>query len=635
MGLSEIFEKQERIMEPLRMAAKQLELTGVTQYAGLSTAIPALQIGAVGSAYFSGAYQFENPLGQKLHDIYAPLENVLGNIPAIENIMGTHFQELMQPSLYLPNTSGSYETVGSLASVIPNTIPIIDTSWIQQINPWMTNISHLATIDTSVLAGIDTTFSKLVNLEKETSALELITSHSLEITSTAAQLASIAKSLSGIADQWREMIAPVQLLDSYSNFALRQHRLIQKAASANDDRSVTWRLNLLDATSKFVDRQITWASEFTADIQEDIDVGESHDFPGSLDIAAIPQYIGYTKHADKEIDEALVESAITAITEKGKLIAWKARFIQKLCKTNKRGQLFGDAELYVDSYMVLAGTFCKDKYSFESVIDALYNMFCEQCEAISAFVDLNNFDCIECVKTLKSEKNYPERQKEISNLQNVLYDRFLKLEDAIIDKLGTSTGDAQLAVPIDTMLSEDKWTEESLSKNILRALLNVQGNKIYYGKKEDELNDGVRDNLGMVYDMKDQTRQGISPNGKDAGEVDLQIYREGLPIVMLEGLKVSSVNRSYIQIHIDKVLTCYDPFGCPYVYIIIYVTAKKFADFWESCLEYIRDEYDFPYEVKEEIREINHIYTTSRHAKAVLLRDNKEVNVHFYALSVQ
>ena len=191
------------------------------------------------------------------------------------------------------------------------------------------------------------------------------------------------------------------------------------------------------------------------------------------------------------------------------------------------------------------------------------------------------------------------------------------------------------SVTVATMLSEDNWTEETMSNNIFKALLKLQGNKIYFGKKEDELNDCVRDILSMVYEMKDQTRQGISPSGKDAGEVDLQICREGFPIAMIEGLKVNSVDRNYIQTHMDKVLTCYDPFGCPYTYVIIYVTAKKFADFWMKCLNYIREEYIFPYIVKEEIRELNHMYTTSRHARIVLLRNDREVTVHLYALSVQ
>ena len=37
----------------------------------------------------------------------------------------------------------------------------------------------------------------------------------------------------------------------------------------------------------------------------------------------------------------------------------------------------------------------------------------------------------------------------------------------------------------------------------------------------------------------------------------------------------------------------------------------------------------------KDIQELNHMYASSRHAKIVLLRDDREVAVHFYALSVQ
>ena len=634
-SLSREFEEQERIMEPLRLAAKQLEFSGIAQYANLTTAIPAQQIGAVGSAYLSGAYQFENTLARELHNIYGPLEKVFGNITTMENLPGTRFQELVQPSLYLPDRNNIYAAMGSFASVLPNTVSVIDTSWMQQVNPWLTEVSRFNTLDTTALIGVNTEYSRLIKLEQETSGLALIAGRFSEITSAAVQLASIEKSLAGIAEQWRDVIAPLRFLDNYSNFASRQHTLIQKAASANDNKSVEWRLDLLDATSRFVDRQITWASDFAVDIQEDIDSQNIPVIESDVDIAAIPQYIGYSKRDDKVVEEALVESRIAIITEKGKLIVVKARLIQKICRANNRELLFENTEVYVGSYVTLAGTFCRNTDSLKSVADALYLLFYSQRESLSLLIDLDDFECIEQVRDLKDQGNYPDRPKEISDLQNTLYDRFLKLEDAIIEKLETDVSSGQPTVSAAKMLSEDNWTEETMSKNILKALLKVQGNKTFCGKKEDELNDCVRDLLSMVYEMKDQTRQGTSPSRKDAGEVDLQICREGFPVAMIEGLRVNSVDRNYIQTHIDKVLTCYDPFGCPYAYVVIYVTAKKFDDFWVNCLNYIRKEYRFPYVVKEEIQELNHMYASSRHAQIVLLRDGREVAVHFYALSIQ
>lgn len=633
--LSKEFEKQERIMEPLRMAVEQLEVSGIAQYANLTSAISTQQIGAVGSAYLSGAYQFENALAQKLHDIYAPLEKVIDNIATMESMLGTCFQELVQPSLYLPDRNGAHAAVSGFSSVLSSAVSGIDTSWVQQVNPWLTEISHFNDLDTSALIGMNTEFSKLIKLEQETSGLALIANRFSEITSAAAQVASIEKSLAGVAEQWRDVIAPLQFLDKYSSFASRQHTLIQKAASANDDKSVEWRLDLLDATSRFVDRQITWASDFAVEIQEDIDSKNLPAIENELDIVAIPQYIGYSKRDDKGVDEALAESSIAIVTEKGKLIVSKARLIQKLCKVNNSELLFGNADSYIESYVTLAGTFCRNVDSLESVVDALYHLFYSQRKSISVFIDLDDFECIEQIRNLKDKGNYPKRSKEISDIQNRLYDWFLKLEDAIIEKLETNSLSDQPPVSTTAMLFEDNWTEETMSKNIFKALLKVQGNKTFCDKKEDELNDCVRDILSMVYEMKDQTRQGISPSGKDAGEVDLQICRDGFPVAMIEGLKVNSVERNYIQRHIDKVLTCYDPFGCPYTYVVIYAKVKEFADFWVKCLKYIREEYSFPYAIKEEIQELNPIYSSSRHAKIVLLRDDREVAVHFFALSVQ
>ncbi len=634
-SLSKKFDGQEQIMESLHLAAKQLELSGIAKYANLATAMSSKQIGAIGSAYLSGAFQFEKKLAQKLHDIYAPLEKAFDNIATVENLLGMHFKELVQPSFYLPDISGILATVNSCSSALSRSASVLDTSWVQQVNPWLTDVSRFNTMDTSALIGMNTEFSKLIKLEQETSGLALIAESFSKITSASAQLASIENLLSGLAEQWRDVIVPLRFLDDYGNFALRQYTLIQKAASENDDKSVEWRLDLLDATSKFVDRQITWASDFSVDIQEDIDSKNLPVIENELDIALIPQYIGYSKRDAKVVEKALVESDISIITEKGKLIVNKARLIKKICKVNNRELLFENTDFYVGSYITLAGTFCRNTDSLKSVVDALYHLLFSQKEVLSVFIDLDDFECIELISNLKDKELYPEQSKEISDLQNRVYDYFLNLEDAIIEKIEIDSSFGQSTVSATTMLSEDNWTEETVSKNILKALLKVQGNKTFYGKKEDELNDCIRDTLSMVYEMKDQSRQGVSPSGKDAGEVDLQICRDGFPIAIIEGLKVNSLDRNYIQNHIDKVLTCYDPFGCPYSYVVIYVTVKKFEDFWVNCLNYIRDEYSFPYTIKKEIQELNHMYSSSRHAKIVLLRDGREVSVHFYALSVQ
>lgn len=578
-----------------QIIAKQLAISKMAQYADLAATISTPQMDAIASAYNNCTYLFESP------QIYNPLMKVLDNASAVSR----------------------------LVSPMTSMLSVIDTSWLQQMNPWLAEVSHSNALAMSASPDINAKFLNLFELEQETSAFGLVSNYFSKMTSVTTQLSFIEGSLWGIAEQWRDIIVPYQLLDSYSTFASQQYALIQKATRINDEKSVQWRLGLLDATSKFIDRQITWVSNFAIDIQEDIDTSHFHAPESEQCVSVIPQYIGYSKRDDKNIDEALAESIITVITEKGKLIVEKIRFIQTLCKTANREILWKNSDLYIEDFITLAGTFCRSTDSLERVVKALYHLFYSQNNILSEIIDLDSLDCINLLKHLKEHRNYPSQTKEISHLQNRLYDCFFDLENIIIERLKTEATSGKGISP------ESIWAEDTINKNIYKALLHIQGNRIYYGEKEDVLNDGIRDNLRMIYDVKDQTRQGNSPSGKNAGEVDLQICKDGYPIAIIEGLKVSSVRREYIQGHIDKVLTCYDPFGCPYTYIIIYVTVKNFADFWVNCMDYIRDEYQFPYVVKEDFRELNCIHTNLRHAKVILSRNDMDVAVHFFALLIQ
>lgn len=627
-SLSEKLEEQKRILEePLRLVAEQFECSGIAQYADVVSALPVPQIAAVTPNFLGGVNQIEN--------MYGLLNQVCDNITAIETMMSTRFKELVQPIHYLSESNSVDTVTNGFSSAISNLVFEINTSWIQCVNPWQTKISGFVSYDLSVLNGIDSAFSRLIIMEQDTAKFLLTTDCFSEITSVTVQLASIQKSFSGMAKQWRNMIAPFTFLEEYSHFAFHQHQMIQKAVSINDDKSVKWRLDLLRATSKFIDRQITWANDLASEVQEDI---EDEDIPvvkSELDITAIPQYIGYSKRDSKAVDDALADSIITIITEKGKLIVQKARLIQILCRQSNREMLFQNVELYISSYMVLGETFCNNSVSLQIIIDALYQLFYEQRKNIASYIDLEKYSCIDQIKKMKDEESCSRNCKEISSLQNTLYDQFIKLEDSIIDNLEDGMLSCQPPASITTILEENIWSEENLNMHIFRALQLVQCNRVYYDKKENELNDGVRDELRMIYEIKDQTRQGSSSGGKDAGEIDLLICRHGFPVAIVEGLKVDSLRREYIQDHIDKVLTYYDPAGCPYVYIIIYAAVKKFALFWENCFKYIKEEYNYPFKIKEELREINHMYTNSKHAKAVICREDINVSIHFFAVLVK
>lgn len=180
----------------------------------------------------------------------------------------------------------------------------------------------------------------------------------------------------------------------------------------------------------------------------------------------------------------------------------------------------------------------------------------------------------------------------------------------------------------------NEFTEEKLCYNVLKALLSIQKNPIYKGRKEDEINDGIRDCLNMMYDVRDQTRQGESESGKSAGEVDLSIYKNELPYVIIEALRLTSLDQENLDKHIDKALTKYDPMGCPYTFIFTYATGADFERFYRKFFVFVT-EYDFPYEPIGHLKTINHDYSESKHLSIKLNRNGSIQNVHFYIIHVR
>ena len=179
------------------------------------------------------------------------------------------------------------------------------------------------------------------------------------------------------------------------------------------------------------------------------------------------------------------------------------------------------------------------------------------------------------------------------------------------------------------VIEDERIPEHVLVDKITRALTKLQRNHNYdASSSEDTMNDYVRDILDESYQIKDQTRQGESQKGDDAGEVDIQICVDGLPLVMIEALILDSLKKQYLQEHINKVLTKYDPNGCPYVAVIIYATVARFESFYSKLLEYL-NEYDFPYEKKSDVQDVNTDYTEYRHAQVILNRSGQNVRVHF------
>ena len=183
-------------------------------------------------------------------------------------------------------------------------------------------------------------------------------------------------------------------------------------------------------------------------------------------------------------------------------------------------------------------------------------------------------------------------------------------------------------------LPEGQFLESCFSRDLEKALIMIQKNKNYTGAQENVLNDAVRDHLSMKYEVYDQTRQGLSENGKDSGEIDLLVCNHSLPVAIIEALKISSVNKKYLREHIDKVLVNYDPNGVKNTFILIYATVNNFGNFSEVLIKYLED-YDYPYNVIEKIKVLPRKFSESFQAMTILERSNEQIYLHFFVVNMK
>ena len=130
--------------------------------------------------------------------------------------------------------------------------------------------------------------------------------------------------------------------------------------------------------------------------------------------------------------------------------------------------------------------------------------------------------------------------------------------------------------------TKDLESQDAFIKNVVRACLNLQARKLYSNSSEDERNDYIGDILGAIgYAVKDQTRRGSSSIGKDAGEIDIFVSKDGLPYTVVEVMNLDSMNTSYINKHLDKLFS-YDTSGNKFNVCLSYVKIADFASFWNK-----------------------------------------------------
>ena len=177
------------------------------------------------------------------------------------------------------------------------------------------------------------------------------------------------------------------------------------------------------------------------------------------------------------------------------------------------------------------------------------------------------------------------------------------------------------------------------ASDVLKDLINVcetacNNNTYNYNRSENEINDYFRDMLGAkgYNQVLDQTRHGISMNGKDAGEVDILLKKNDKEVAIIEGLKLECVNQSYIKDHIDKAVVNYNSLGTA-TFIIAYVGAANFQNFWDGAYAYLKA-FSYPLEVKKAVEELPHISAAVRCASVILSKDGYDFPTYFIAVNI-
>ncbi|HGF8886976.1 TPA: hypothetical protein ACJCWE_000434 [Yersinia enterocolitica] len=107
-------------------------------------------------------------------------------------------------------------------------------------------------------------------------------------------------------------------------------------------------------------------------------------------------------------------------------------------------------------------------------------------------------------------------------------------------------------------------------------------------KIKDEHNDYLRDMLlSKKYEVKDQTREGLSSTGRGAGELDLVIEDRGDIFSIIEPMRLKCIDTKYINIHYKKLIHNYNPLMVKRTFLITYYEGKKFGEWWRKYSDHI------------------------------------------------
>lgn len=183
--------------------------------------------------------------------------------------------------------------------------------------------------------------------------------------------------------------------------------------------------------------------------------------------------------------------------------------------------------------------------------------------------------------------------------------------------------------------TKDLDSQNAFIKNLIRACLNLQTRKHYSNSSEDERNDYIGDILGAIgYTVKDQTRRGSSSTGKNSGEIDIFVSRDGLPFTVVEAMNLDSVDTNTINEHLDKLFS-YDTSGNKFNVCLSYVKVSDFSSFWgKYCIHVSNHNYPSPILSSDTSIDNDYGYSESRIMKTIHNRSGKTVNLYHICVRI-
>jgi hypothetical protein len=182
---------------------------------------------------------------------------------------------------------------------------------------------------------------------------------------------------------------------------------------------------------------------------------------------------------------------------------------------------------------------------------------------------------------------------------------------------------------IDNKDETDTLTNDIVT-DVISICVKLISNESYYNVSEDRRNTYVRDLLDEKgYIVRDQTRHGLSPKGKDAGIIDISIFKDGNTCVLIEALNLSCLRKKYIDIHLDKIFE-YDVLGNEINIILNYVTVSDFDKFITNYIGYMKErKWCYPLvDLDEKCNEYKIPYSSMRVIKTIHKRNGKNTSLY-------